>query len=134
VGNVLVVVNDKLAVDLVRDVLTTQGCAVSSLPERERGGIRTAAAQLEPDCMLLDGESWSEYGRSWEGAAGLHAREGLIPVIMFTADLLAALEAEDGSSARSRSAGFTAVLRKPFDLDALVETVSRASGWSARCV
>jgi CheY-like chemotaxis protein len=46
---------------------------------------------------------------------------------MFTVDAGAASEAETGESARSRAAGFAAVLPKPFDLDELLGAVARAA-------
>jgi CheY-like chemotaxis protein len=46
---------------------------------------------------------------------------------MFTVDSGATREAQTGASARSRAAGFAAVLPKPFDLDELLGAVARAA-------
>jgi CheY-like chemotaxis protein len=90
--------------------------------------IRTAVGRLEPDCLLLDSRSPTDYGDSWLDAAWAHARERAVPVVMFTASLAAQQEAQAGESARSRDAGLFAVLGKPFDLDELLATVARAVG------
>ena len=61
----------------------------------------------------------------------MHTRGRPIPVIMFTADAPAAVEARELVSARSHAARFEAVLSKPFDLDELVDCVARAVGHAA---
>ena len=88
--------------------------------------------QLEPDCVLLDGQSAAGYGQSWDDAAWLTRRDRRVPVIMFTADAPASLEAQAATSPRSRAAQFDAVLSKPFDLDELIEVVTRAARHGAR--
>ncbi|HVG95337.1 MAG TPA: response regulator, partial [Chloroflexota bacterium] len=125
---VLVVDDDPVLADLVRAALRDEGYAVSVLTTLSSDAIRTAVERLEPDCLLLDSRSPTDYGASWLDAAWVHARERAVPVVMFTASLAAQQEAEAGASARSQEARLFAVLGKPFDLDELLATVARAVG------
>src|SRR5688572_3589858 len=122
-AKVLIIENEPGVSDLVHALLTDEGFAVSVLHEVSSDAIRVAVGQLEPDCVLLDGQSPGDYGQSWLEAAWLHARARSVPVIMFTATLPDLHEAEEHLSARSQAAHFVAILPKPFDLDQLVETV-----------
>ena len=112
----------------VRAVLADEGYAVSLLADLSLATIRAAVDSLEPDCVLLDGERTSGFGRSWTAAARIHERERPIPVVMFTVDPIATAEARQGVSNRSRRAAFAAVLSKPFELDALLAVVAAACG------
>jgi CheY-like chemotaxis protein len=125
-GKVLVVDDDRDIADLVREVLSGEGYAVSVLTAADPDRVRAAVAALEPDCVLLDGESGAAgYGASWAEATALRAGARPVPVVMFTAHAAAVREAEAGESARSRAAGFAAVLPKPFPLDDLLAAVAR---------
>ena len=97
-ARVLVIDDDRDITELLHAVLTDEGYAVSTLTEIASDPIRAAVGQLEPDCILLDGQSPMGYGQSWAEAAWLHARARPIPVIMFTARQDAAREAEAGLS------------------------------------
>ena len=130
-AKVLVIDNDRDITELLHAVLTDEGHAVSTLTEITSDAIRAAVGQLEPDCILLDGQSPMGYGHSWTEAVWLHARARPIPAIMFTAHEAAVREAEEGASERSRAAGFAAVILKPFDLDQLVAAVGRVVDQSA---
>ena len=130
-AKVLVIDNDRDITELLHAVLTDEGHAVSTLAEVASDAIRVAVGQLEPDCILLDGQGSEDYGQSWAEAAWLQARSRSIPVIMFTAHEVAGREAEAGLSERSRAASFAAVIPKPFDLDELVAIVARVVGQSA---
>jgi CheY-like chemotaxis protein len=88
--------------------------------------IRAEAARLEPDVVLLDGADKLGYGESWAGAAWLHERDRPIAVIMFTTSARDVAEGEQGESERSRRAAFFGFVRKPFDLDELLDVVTRA--------
>jgi CheY-like chemotaxis protein len=128
-AKVLLVEDDAAIAELVRSVLADEGFAVSVLPGVRSDALRAAINRLEPDCILLDGESsMAGYGTSWTDAAWARRRGRPIPVVMFTAFGEAGREAEEGESQRSRAAHFAAVLHKPFDLDELVATVRRCVG------
>lgn len=126
IGTILVVEDDREIGELVEYVLTEEGFFVSLLEGARPEALRAAVDRLEPDCILLDGESPLGYGASWADAAWITTRERAVPVIMFTGHAAAVREAEDNTSVRSRGAGFTGVLPKPFDLDRLVTTVAEA--------
>lgn len=133
-GTVLIVDNDRDIAELVRALLTDEGYSVSCLYDRDRDAIAAAVGRLEPDCILLDGESGmgGDYGASWAEAARLAGRGRAIPVLMFTAHAPASDEAEAGESDRARAAHFSAVIRKPFDVDHLVDAVAKATGETPR--
>jgi CheY-like chemotaxis protein len=124
---VLVVGNDAALGDLVGVVLAEEGYAPAVLPDARPAVVRVAVDRLEPACVLLDGGGRSGYGASWELAAWMRGRSPPVPAVMFTVDAVAIGEASAGTSARSRAAGFAAVLPKPFDLDELLGAVARAT-------
>lgn len=129
-AKVLIVDSDRDISDLVRAVLTDEGYEVACLYEYPGDAVMAAVGRLEPDCIILDGETGrgADYGASWKDAASIHGRERSVPVIMFTAHAPASDEAEAGQSDRARAAGFAAVVRKPFDVDELVAAVAKAIG------
>jgi DNA-binding response OmpR family regulator len=127
-GRVLIVDDDRDIGDLVHAILTDEGFAVSLLHQQNPDAIRVSVNRLEPDCILLDGQSPDEYGPSWADAAWMSSRDRPVPVVMFTAHRAARDEAEAGESQRSREARFAAVLPKPFDIDQLLDAVSTAVG------
>jgi DNA-binding response OmpR family regulator len=123
---VLVVENDVVLGGLVGVVLADAGYAATVLLDTRPAAVRAAVDRLEPACVLLDGGGWRGYGASWELAAWMRGRTRSVPAVMFTVDAGATRDARAGTSARSRAAGFAAVLPKPFDLDELLATVARA--------
>ncbi len=125
-GTVLVVEDDRDIGTLVEQVLEDEGFTVSLVEDADPASIRAAVAHLEPDCVLLDGESPRGYGAAWADAAWISARNRAVSVIMFTGHDAAMREDEGRVSARSREARFAGVLPKPFDLGQLMGTVSRA--------
>jgi len=126
-GKVLIIDDDRDITDIVSIVLTDAGFMVSVLMDMDPNAIRTAVGQLEPDCVLLDGGSPAGY-ESWDDAAWLGVRQRPVPVIMFTTHAGALEEAQEHTSTRSQAAQFHAIVRKPFDLDELVDTVASAVG------
>ena len=128
---ILVVEDDLVLAELVRVVLSDEGYAVSVLNVLDPDAVRVAVNQLEPDCVLLDSSVGTDYGSSWDTAAWVHARGRPVPVVMFSAHTADTLEASEGTSDRARTAQFAAVIAKPFDLDALIETVAQAAGQAA---
>lgn len=133
-AKVLIVDGDRDVGDLVRAVLTDEGYEVGCLYDYPGDAVVAAVGRLEPDCVILDSEAGPrpDYGSSWKTAAALHARGRKVPVIMFTAHVVASDEAEAGESERARRAAFAAVIRKPFDIDDLVAAVARATGTAER--
>ena len=129
---VLIVDDDSDIAHLVEEVLSEDGYAITILSDARIEAIQEAVAQLEPDCMLLDGGVGSGYGASWESAALMAARLPAVPVIMFTAHAGASAEAMENTSERSHAAGFAAVLPKPFNLTELLRAVEVAIGESHR--
>lgn len=125
-GTVLVAEDDPATGSLVRDLLLDQGYATSLLSVLSPAAIRAAVGRLEPDCVLLDSVTHAQFGASWDEAAWAHSRRRPVPVVMFTAHLEAVREVEARKS--ERSAAVYAVLRKPFDIHVLLDTVARAVG------
>lgn len=129
-AKVLLVDGDRDISDLVRAILTDEGYEVECLYDYPGDAVVAVVGRLEPDCVILDGETGrgTDYGSSWKDAATLRGRARGVPVIMFTAHAAASDEAEAGESDRARAAGFAAVIRKPFDVDELVAAVAKATG------
>lgn len=123
---VLLVDDDADVANVVVAILTDEGYTVSVLVDTSHQSILAAVGKQEPDCVLLDGSSPTEYGSGWADAAYLAARERSIPTIMFTAHASDVREARAADSARARAADFAGVLAKPFNLDDLVSAVAKA--------
>jgi CheY-like chemotaxis protein len=123
---VLLIDDDADVADVVVAILTDEGYSVSVLVNATHDTIRAAVGREEPDCVLLDGSSPTEYGSSWADAAYLAARERSVPTIMFSAHATDVREAREAESERARAAEFVAVLAKPFHLDDLVTAVATA--------
>ena len=133
-AKVLIVDNDQDISELVRALLTDEGFEVSCVSEHEKDDLAAAVGRLEPDCVILDGQSGAggDYGDSWREAAQMRARGRTVPVIMFTAHAGSSDEAAEGTTDRARAAQFSSVVRKPFDVDELVDAVRKATGESVR--
>lgn len=124
--SVLVVDDDEDVGDVIAAVLLDEGYTVDTISDVSPDSFRTALGQLEPDLILLDGAGRSEYGEGWLQAARVHHRQRPIPIVMLTGHSKDAHEAEEGGTERAQAAAFAAVLLKPFDLDTLIDVVSRA--------
>jgi CheY-like chemotaxis protein len=125
-GVVLVVDDDQDITEIVEAVLTDEGFTVSCLVDVRVEALREMVGRLEPDCVLLDSSGRADYGSSWETAAYLTARGRRVPVIMFSAFPAAVKEAEQATSERSVAASFSAIVRKPFDVEDLLAAVAQA--------
>ena len=110
----------------VQAVLGEEGYDVSCLFDITDEAIRDAIDRLQPDCILLDSASPSNYSRSWEAAASIRRGPRSMPVIMFTAHVLDIREARANVSERARNAGFAAALDKPFTMVELLDAVALA--------
>lgn len=129
--DILIVDNDRDIAETVRAALQDEGYRVSVIAELSPDAIAGAVGSLEPDAVLLDGESRDAgFGSSWLEAAKLADRLRAVPVIMFTAHAADLAEARAAVSRRVAAARFAAVLAKPFDLDELLDAVDRATGRS----
>ena len=124
----LVVEDDDALAGLLRVVLTDEGYDVTVAGSIEPDVVRAAVGRLEPDGVLLDGESSWGYGRSWATAAWLRRRSRPIATVMLTAHAGAITEAREGTSERVRAAGFAGIITKPFDVDEMLATVAGAVG------
>lgn len=124
---ILLVDDDQDLVDVVTAALVNEGYEVVVPDGLRPDQVERAVNGYEPDCVLLDSASRTEYGASWKTAARLRRRDRPVPTVMFTAHAAAGDEAEEKESDRARAAGFVAVLRKPFGLDDLLSVVGKAS-------
>lgn len=123
---VLCVDDDHSIGETVQAILEEEGYDVTCLFEITDVALRRAIGDLDPDCVLLDSSSRSDYGASWDAAAWIHHLERTVPVVMFSAHLADSREAVANLTDRAREAGFAAVILKPFSLDQLVDAVSIA--------
>ena len=123
---VLIVDNDPTLAKLFAELLADEGYQVDTLLHTSRRAVQAAVERLKPHCVVLDGHGVLDYGEGWDTAAWLHQREPVVPTVMLTGHQAAVLEAQAQLSPRSRTAGFAAVLGKPFDLDELVAAVDQA--------
>ncbi|MGI8552662.1 MAG: response regulator [Dehalococcoidia bacterium] len=129
---VLVVDDDRSICEVVEELLTDEGYAVACLNDSTPEALHETVERLEPDCLLLDSSRIAtDYGQSWEEARWLRMRERPVPVIMFTGHSAAIGEARVRQTERSRAAVFAGLVLKPFALDELLETVSKAIAVSA---
>jgi DNA-binding response OmpR family regulator len=123
---VLVVEGDRDIGNLLEDLLSGEGYAVSLLSARMGETVQEVVGRLRPDCVLLDGDVRGGYGQSWADAAWIRTRTTPVPVILFSAEQGATAEARMNQSERSQDAGFSSVLAKPFELDELLRVVALA--------
>lgn len=118
--------DDRAVGETVQAILGDEGYDVTCLLEITDAALRRAIGDLEPDCVLLDSSSHTDYGDSWAAAAWISHLARTIPVVMFSAHLTDSREAVANLSERARAAGFAAVLLKPFSIDQLVDAVATA--------
>lgn len=124
-ARILVLEADQTVAALVQVVLAEAGFAPHCLaPWDEALVLRTLAAR-HPAAVLLTSRAGAGAGSVWARAQRLHAQDPAVPLVLCTTDGQVAAEAAAGTSARSRAARFAAVVRKPFDLDAFVATITR---------
>jgi DNA-binding NtrC family response regulator len=127
-AKVLVVDDDRDTADVMQAVLTDERYAASVIYHSSAKWVREAVARLEPDCVLLDSSpnDPTGYGESWLTAAWIASQDRNVPVIMMTSHKDAAEEALAARSKRARAADFAAVIRKPYDIDHLLNTLGEA--------
>lgn len=110
----------------VEAILADAGYDVSYLPATTDGALRHAIDDLQPDCILLDSASATDYSPSWDIAEWIHNRARSVPVVMFSAHVIDNREARANLTHRSQAARFAAVLLKPFSIDELLDAVATA--------
>jgi len=110
----------------VEAILGEEGYDVTCLFEITDEALRRVIGEVEPDCILLDSASPTNYSRSWQAASWIRHRTRAVPVIMFSAHLADSREASANLTERAQEAGFAAVLPKPFSITQLLDAVSIA--------
>ncbi|HEY7295798.1 MAG TPA: ester cyclase [Dehalococcoidia bacterium] len=124
---VLVVDQHRSVAAVAQAVLADSGFIAAWLTPGDHAAVLRTVAATRPAAVLLDSSAGSCFGASWELAQRLHAQDPALPIVLFSTDRRAAVEMERGRSARSRAAGMVAVVRKPFEPEALLATVRRVT-------
>jgi len=123
--NVLVVEDDPALSKLVGGLLDEAGYRPVTIADHAL--IGAAVARWRPRCVILDGEVLATgQARSWDDAVAIRRAHPDLPVLMFTADRAALAEARARTSERSRAAGFTGTVGKPFVVEEFLATVKSA--------
>jgi signal transduction histidine kinase len=122
---VLLVEDEPSLSKLVGKLLDEAGYEHQSISDHE--GIAAAIARRQPRCIILDSDPGSKgHERSWADAARIRRLHPELPVLMFTADPDSMAEARAGTTARSRAAGYTGVIDKPFLVVEFLATLKHA--------
>ena len=124
----VVVDDDRDVAELLQVILIDEGFAVSCIYDTDELALKAAIERIQPACVILDGGTPASYGPSWDIARWLSSRERAIPAVMFTSHLSDAEEAMVGATDRAKSARFSAVIKKPFDIDHLVSVIRNTIG------
>ena len=86
-ASVLCVDDDRDVAEVVQAILEDEGYAVSCLYELADDAFLRAVGRLEPDVILLDNASTTDYGGSWELATAITHRRRPVPVFSYEARL-----------------------------------------------
>jgi signal transduction histidine kinase len=122
---VLLVEDEPTLSTLVGKLLDEAGYEHESISDHD--GIAAAIARRRPRCIILDSDPGSKgHERSWADAATIRRLHPELPVLMFTADPASMAEARAGKTARSRAAGYTGVIDKPFLVVEFLATLRHA--------
>lgn len=122
---VLLVEDEPTLSTLVGNLLDEAGYEHESISDH--AGIAAAIARRHPRCIILDSDPGSKgHERSWADAAAIRRSHPEVPVLMFTADPASMAEARAGTTARSRAAGYTGVIDKPFLVVEFLATLKHA--------
>ena len=110
---VLLVEDEPSLSKLVGTLLDEAGYEHESIADHAQ--ITAAIGRRQPQCIILDSDPGSAgHKRSWADAAAIRRAHPDLPVLMFTADPAAMAEAREGTTARSKAAGYAGVIDKPF--------------------
>jgi signal transduction histidine kinase len=122
---VLLVEDEPILSTLVGRLLDEAGYEHESISDH--AGIAAAIARRHPRCIILDSDPGSRgHERSWADAAAIRRSHPELPVLMFTADPASMAEARAGTTARSKAAGYTGVIDKPFLVVEFLATLKHA--------
>jgi signal transduction histidine kinase len=122
---VLLVEDEPSVSKLVGKLLDEEGYEHESISDHDQ--ITAAIARRQPRCIILDSDPGSMgHERSWADAAAIRRAHPDLPVLMFTADPGSIAEARAGTSARSRAAGYSGVIDKPFLVVEFLATLKHA--------
>lgn len=122
---VLLVEDEPTLSKLVGTLLDEAGYEHASIADHRH--ITDAIARWKPQCVILDSDPGSKgHERSWADAAAIRRAYPELPVLMFTADPASMAEARAGTTARSRAAGYSGVLDKPFLVVEFLATLKQA--------
>jgi DNA-binding response OmpR family regulator len=121
---VLVIEDDASIAELLRELLELEGYAVETVSMGKAGLLRLAAGNV--DLLILDlklpdfsGLALCHLLRSWEREHTIRSRT---PIVVLTAVSSSDVERS------CRQAGADEYVSKPFEIDALLETVQRQIG------
>jgi signal transduction histidine kinase len=110
---VLLVEDEPTLSKLVGKLLDEAGYEHVSISDHDQ--IAAAIYRWRPKCIILDSDPGSKgHQRSWADAANIRRAHPELPVLMFTADPASMAEARAGTTARSKAAGYSGVIDKPF--------------------
>ena len=112
----LIVDDDPSLVDALRDLLLEEGYAVEAFTDPP-AALERLVAGAPPDLMLLDYVMPGMNGRELLDALASKGVE--VPTVLFTAMSASDLEREQGVAC---------VIRKPFDLERLLDAIRRLPG------
>src|SRR5688572_16517609 len=122
---VLLVEDEPTVSKIVGKLLDEAGYEHVSIADHNQ--IAAAILHWKPRCIILDSEPGSAgHERSWADAAAIRRAHPNLPVLMFTADPTSTAEARAGTSARSRAAGYSGVIDKPFLVVEFLATLKHA--------
>ncbi|MDT5280070.1 MAG: two-component system, OmpR family, response regulator MprA, partial [Mycobacterium sp.] len=122
---VLLVEDEPSVSKLVGKLLDAEGYEHDSISDHDE--IAAAIARRAPRCVILDSEPGSlGHERSWSDAAAIRRAHPELPVLMFTADPASMKEAREGRTDRSRAAGYSGVIDKPFLVVEFLATLKHA--------
>ena len=124
---VLLVEDEPSVSKLVGKLLDEAGYEHVSIADHDE--IAGAIERWKPRCIILDSDPGSKgHQRSWADAAEIRRAHPGLPVLMFTADPSAMVEARARKTPRSKAAGYAGVLDKPFLVVEFLATLKNAVG------
>ena len=122
---VLLVEDEPVVSKVVGKLLDEAGYQHVSIADHKQ--IEAAIVRWRPRCIILDSDPGSRaHQRSWSDAAAIRRAHPDLPVLMFTADPAATAEAREGTTARSKAAGYAGVIDKPFLVVEFLATLKHA--------